>query len=142
MGMEPRYGIYPLLPLASERYEDIEPSGYYEQAPDAAAAKRNPEINLVVLTDYSTYSSATMLAVFTQDGKLGKIIGQPSSNSPSAYGDVLDFKLKNSGLTIGVSYKRFIRPDTKADQRMLQPDILVPLGEDALQSALAYLSSI
>jgi hypothetical protein len=38
-----------------------------------------------------------------------------------------------------ISFTRWTRPDTKADQKMLQPDVVVPVGGDALQVALNYL---
>ena len=40
-----------------------------------------------VLTSKNTYSSATVLAVTLSINNLGEIIGEPSSNSPSSYGD-------------------------------------------------------
>lgn len=40
-----------------------------------------------VLTSKNTYSSATVLAVTLSINDLGEIIGEPSSNSPSSYGD-------------------------------------------------------
>ncbi|HEX2938827.1 MAG TPA: S41 family peptidase [Ruminiclostridium sp.] len=107
--------------------------------PNLSMAKTNSHISLVVLTNEFTYSSATMLAVFAQDGKLGTVIGYPSANSPSCYGDVLSFQLKNSGTKGQVSFKRWLRPNANADQRMLHPDILVPIGGDALQTAIKFL---
>jgi hypothetical protein len=80
-----------------------------------------------------------MLAVFVQDGKLGTVMGQPSTNSPTCYGDILSLQLDNSHLPISVSYKKFIRPDTEANQHMLIPDIPVPLSDDPLLRALDYL---
>lgn len=94
-----------------------------------------------MLTNEFSFSSANMLAVWVQDGKLGTVIGYPSANSPSSYGDVLSFRLNNSGVEGQVSYKRWLRPDANADQRILHPDILVPIGGDALQTAVNYLDS-
>ena len=108
--------------------------------PDLSAAKANPKIMLAILTNENTFSSATMLGVWVQDGKLGTIIGQPSCNSPSAYGDVLQFQLTNSCLRCLISYKRWLRPDTKADPKTLQPDVTVPIDGDILQAALNYLN--
>lgn len=103
---------------------------------DAAA---NSDVELIVLSDEWTYSSANMLCVWVQDGKLGRIVGQGSSNSPSAYGDILPFQLPNTKFNGWVSFKRWTRPDTEADQKQLQPDVKVPYGEDSLQVALELL---
>lgn len=103
-------------------------------------AKRNPAIQLVVLTDAQTFSSATMMGVFVQDGKLGTVIGRASSNAPNSYGDVLSYTLPNSQFSGGVSYKQWQRPDTTADQKTLVPDVETALSEDTLETALSFLN--
>lgn len=98
---------------------------------------------IVILSSCSneiTYSSATMMAVFVQDGDLGTVIGTPSSNAPSSYGDILYYKLPASGIEVSISYKRWLRPDTDADQRILMPDIVTEYNEDILQRAIDYLN--
>lgn len=144
MGMAaPSYGGYlRVSPLAQAAYpdnlgaltEDV------SDAPNPATAKQNPAVRLAVLTDEYTFSSATMLGVFVQDGKLGTLVGRPSANAPSSYGDVLSMTLPNSKFQGGVSYKQFQRPDAKADQKTLVPDVQTGLGEDILQAALDYLN--
>jgi hypothetical protein len=100
-------------------------------------AKPNNKIQLYVITNENTFSSATMLAVWVQDGHLGKIVGSPSANSPSSYGDVINFQLNNSKLYGIVSHKQWIRPDVnKINQKELVPDIPVPDSGDALATAL------
>ena len=137
IGMQaPNYGVYSReSPLAVAQNGTVG----LNTEPDLSTAHTNSRISLAVLTNEFTYSSATMLAVFAQDGKLGTVIGYPSANSPSSYGDVLSFQLKNSGLKGQVSYKRWLRPNASADQRMLRPDVLVPIGGDALQTAINFL---
>lgn len=100
--------------------------------------KANENINLVVLSDRYTFSSATMMCVFVRDGKLGTIIGEASSNMPSAYGDILYFSLPNSHLYGTISHKQFIRPDEENTERMLVPDIQTS-SEDAYNMAVEYL---
>lgn len=100
--------------------------------------KANANVNLVVLCDRYTFSSATMMCVFTRDGKLGTIIGEPSSNMPSAYGDILYFSLPNSHLFGTVSHKQFIRPEEENKERMLVPDIQTT-PEEAYDAAVKYL---
>jgi len=103
--------------------------------------KQNEEIDLVVLCDRYTFSSATMMCVYVRDGKLGTIIGEPSSNMPNAYGDILYFVLPNSHLYGTVSHKQFIRPDETNNERMLVPEIQTT-SEDAYDAAVKYLKSI
>ena len=109
--------------------------------PDRTTARKNENINLVVLTNVNTYSSATMLAVFVKDGGLGTVIGTPSSNAPSSYGDILYYTLPKSRIEVSISYKRFLRPDAEADPRIVMPDICAEYGEDILARAVEYLNS-
>jgi len=143
MGMlPPNYGWYARL---SETSRKAHPDYYGQTEEDYIIKERdlnatqNPDIQLLVLSDEWTFSSANMLCVWVQDGKLGQIIGQGSSNCPSSYGDILGFGLPNSGLKGQISFKRFLRPDANADQKQLQPDIPLPYGEDALAYALELL---
>ncbi len=142
MGMRPpQFGLYVCHSALSKkvrRYFTFEKITYRE--PNLSAAKRNDDIQLVVLTDRTTFSSATMLGVWVQDGKLGTIVGQPSANAPTSYGDMLRIQLPLSNVTLPISYKKFLRPDADADPDTLHPDILTGFDEDALEVALKYLS--
>jgi hypothetical protein len=100
-------------------------------------ARRNPNVDLVVLCDRFTYSSATMLCVYVRDGGLGTLIGEASSNMPNHYGDITFVALENSHLYGSVSHKRFLRPSGETESRMVVPDIETSSG-DAYQAALAY----
>lgn len=79
--------------------------------------------NLYVLTDTWTYSSAMDFAMLIADNDLGIIIGQPSGNLPDGYGDCLSFQMPNSGLAIGVSYKKWYRVDQTRAGEPLMPDV-------------------
>ena len=103
--------------------------------------KGNEEINLVVLSDRGTFSSANMLCVWVRDGKLGTLIGEASMNAPSNYGDIFTFTLKNSKLGMAVSHKRYIRPDETNKENMLIPDIETSAA-DAYAEAVEYLNAI
>jgi len=107
-------------------------------SPSTAAASNPNDVFVSVLTDRFTYSSATMMAVWVQDGGFGNIIGGISSNAPSAFGDMLSFELPYSEIGVRVSHARFLRPDASADQSTLMPDILVD-PTDALDVALEFL---
>jgi C-terminal processing protease CtpA/Prc len=82
---------------------------------------------LFVLTGPQTFSSANWFAVVVHDNKLGTIVGEPTGNAPSSYGDVLTFTLPNSGLGYTLSFKRWVRPDPTLDPApCLLPDVSVP----------------
>ena len=88
--------------------------------------------SVYVLTSPFTFSSATNFSVLLQDNRLAKVIGEPSGNSPSAYGDVISFQLPNSKLGFQTTYKYFHRPDKTKDAEDEQiPDYFVP-EEEAL----------
>ena len=63
--------------------------GIIETKGSTLMAKANEDVQLIVLSDHITFSSATMLCVWVRDGKLGKIVGEPSTNKPNSYGDIL-----------------------------------------------------
>ncbi len=90
LGMSaPEYGLtIRLSPLASKLRGWAGTSGIEQNAINANVV-RNNKIYLVVLTNEYTFSDATMLGVYVQDGKLGTIIGRPSINAPCSYSDVV-----------------------------------------------------
>jgi len=127
-------------PLAQERHGFLRKDGYvtFKRSNDST---KNNDIKLYVLTNEKTFSSAQMLAVWVRDGKLGTIVGQPSSNMPSSFGDILNFQLDNSKLQGIISFKKWVRPDKSKDsERVLQPDILVDYSEDPLKKVLDIVS--
>ena len=137
MGMQPgEYGgVVRFSGPASQQDGYLRRSGFWSHARKNSAV-RNDKIRLYVLTDAGTYSSATMLGVWVQDGRLGKVVGSPSANAPSSYGDILMFQLKNSKIYGSVSHKQWLRPDASQNQTELVPDVQVPEGQDALDVAL------
>lgn len=142
VGMEPpSYGM--LIRCSDEAAAQkgyLRRSGSWNISP-SAKAKQNENVLLAVLCDRYTYSSATMLCVYVRDGKLGTLIGEPSSNLPSMYGDITYVALENSHLYVSVSHKRFLRPSGETEERMLMPDIDTT-SADAYQAALDYLNGL
>lgn len=137
----PNYGVYVRYSELAHKQRRVPIKGFEQYEPDKSTAKRNENIELVVLTNEKTFSSATMMGTYVKDGNLGTVIGVPSSNSPSSYGDILSYKMPNSKIDVSISYKRFLRPDTETDQRILQPDIITQYNTDILQVAIDYLST-
>ncbi len=140
MGMKaPTYGaLVRYSPAAKEQLGYLRSGGTFSMKPNPAA-RQNENVNLVVLCDQYTYSSATMLCVYVRDGKLGTLIGEASSNMPNHYGDITFVALENSHLFASVSHTRFLRPSGDTESRMVVPDIETS-AKDAYQAALDFLA--
>ncbi len=140
MGMKaPSYGmLVRYSPEAKEQRGYLRSSGSITIKP-SQNARQNEKVNLVVLCDRYTYSSATMLCVYVRDGGLGTLIGEASSNMPGMYGDITYVALENSHLFASVSHKRFLRPSGETEERMLVPDVETAAA-DAYQAALDFLN--
>lgn len=140
MGMEaPTYGsLLRYSPQAKEQMGYFRSSGTFTWKPNPVA-RQNKKVNLAVLCDRFTYSSATMLCVYVRDGKLGTLIGEASSNMPNHYGNITYVALENSRLYASVSHTRFLRPSGETEERMVVPDIETS-SQDAYQAALDFLA--
>lgn len=79
--------------------------------------------SLYLLTSAGTFSSAMMFAEYVKDNKLGTIIGEAPGNNPNGYGEVVFFKLPESGLFMQISTKRFYRADRECTDELVYPDI-------------------
>ena len=99
---------------------------------------------LYVLTSAKTFSSANWFAVIVKDNKLGTVIGEPTGNAPTSYGDILMFQMPNTGFRFSCSYKKWIRPDTSNDpEDGLYPDIFVYTTiEDIIQNIDAQIEKL
>lgn len=129
-------GVVRYSELAHSMYPDLKKEGYNVFPRDNSASK-NEDINLFVITNEKTFSSAQWLATLVKDGNLGTIVGKPSSNKPSSFGDALIFTLNNSGIYAQVSYKKWLRPDeTKDSEPILEPDIYVEDWENPIDRIL------
>ena len=120
-------------------YEGYRDRGISKSYGDIYAAKQNEAVQLIVLSDRHTFSAATMLCTYVRDGKLGKIVGEPSFNQPNAYGDFINVTLEHSKIEMYVSHKQLIRPDEANTDNMLIPDVEV-YAEDAYEKSVEMLS--
>jgi C-terminal processing protease CtpA/Prc len=90
---------------------------------------------LFVLTGPATFSSGNWFAVVVQDNGFGQIVGEPTGNAPSSYGDILAFTLPQSGSAYTLSFKRWVRPDPARDPApCLEPDVFVPRTAASIRS--------
>ena len=82
--------------------------------------------DVYVLTDAGTFSSANWIAVMFRDNGLGRIVGAPTGNAPSSFGDILSFDLED-GARLTISFTQWVRPDPSRDPaETLKPDVEVP----------------
>lgn len=95
--------------------------------------------NVYVLTSTVSFSSAMDFAMLISDNNLGMIVGEPSGNKPTSYGDIATFKLKNSGLVMSVSTKKWYRVDETITDELIEPDIKCN-SEQAFQVLVDYLN--
>lgn len=78
------------------------------------------------ITSEWTFSAAVMLATIVKDNQLFKVVGEPISEKPSHFGEVIFLRLPNTELVCGMSSKLFHRPDkSKANEETLYPDVLI-----------------
>lgn len=88
-----------------------------------------------ILTSTKTYSSANWLAVICQDNGIAEVVGDRTGNAPTSYGDVLFFRLPESGWVFTLSHKKFIRPDPENDPAdSLLPDKEIPFTRADIQA--------
>jgi C-terminal processing protease CtpA/Prc len=90
---------------------------------------------LFVLVGPSTFSSGNWFATVMQDNELAKVVGEPTGNAPSSFGDLLSFTLAESGTSFTSSFKRWVRPDPTRDPAdALVPDVAVPRTRETVKS--------
>lgn len=88
-----------------------------------------------ILQGNRTYSSAGMFVTTAHDNGVGTVIGEHSTYRPSNYGDILSWKLPNTGTRGYMSHKIFHRPDISRDSDTdLTPDILINVSTEDLRS--------
>lgn len=87
--------------------------------------------SVYVLTDRNSFSSAMLFPLMIQDNHLGKVIGESPANSVNSYGDIASFYLKESGLFIQISTKKWERYDTQNQNPgdYVIPDFLCDSGD-------------
>lgn len=137
-GVYERFSQY-TAQMYKEAFGVNKPTSGHQKWKNGIKNQQNPDINLVVLTDRYTFSSAMDFATCVSDAHLGILVGEPSSNSPSSYGDNYYFSLKNSGLSGSISHKYFMRNDTsKNNELLLKMDISTD-PKFAMEEAKKYL---
>lgn len=125
----------PRIAAAKKSWEDDghKDELYQKPAPVIPANYVQPkqfEGQVVFVMGKRTFSSAGILLTMARDNHIGPIIGTTSIFSPSHYGEVLPYKLPNTGVLGSISSSYFVRPDvTKTDEKLLEPDVKVDLDD-------------
>ena len=112
---------------------------YVTMSPSTDSSNPN-NVFVSVLTDAASFSASMWMATWAQDGGFGNVIGSPSGNAPTSFGNVLTHTLPYSGIRLSVSGAQWFRPDENADPLVLMPDIPVD-PSDALNVALEFLQN-
>ena len=73
----------------------------------------------------NTFSSANYLLTLIKDNALFPIIGTPTSQRPTCFGDVLCVELPYTQTKGYISHSYFVRPDERDQETSLLPDSLV-----------------
>lgn len=87
---------------------------------------------VIFVQSEKTYSSAGILMTLARDNHIGTIVGSNSSFSPSHYGEILPYRLPNTGVIGTISCKFFARPDAEhLNDKTLVPDVAIDLTDKA-----------
>jgi C-terminal processing protease CtpA/Prc len=103
-----------------------------QRLPPAAPEPAAPvELHLVV--DGGTFSSAALFAILVRDNHLGMLVGEPTGNPPSFNASEIHLDIPHLSYFLNLSTARLIRPDVNAGPaETILPDVLAPLTADAL----------
>ncbi len=114
--------LFPALGKESEleKWLKMTPSFYAEHRSGLYKNYYRPA-EIIIITSAWTYSSAyTLMSMFYKMG--AKVVGVPSGQAGTCYGDTLSFQLKNTGISGYVSHKLFITfPENPELGRLLPP---------------------
>lgn len=134
----------PRVGIAKQRWEE---AGHTDELYPMPAGKVSPNFvqpevyqgMVIFVQGEKTYSSAGILMTLARDNHIGIIVGEKSTYTPSHYGEVIPFRLPNTGVVGTVCSKFFARPDKEhVDDTCLIPDVMIDLKDNdaAWQSIL------
>ncbi len=106
---------------------------YEMPSPKIPADYQQPAVyegNVIFVMGPKSYSSAGILLTVARDNHIGTIVGTTSTFSPSHYGEVLPYRLPNTGVLGSISCKFFARPDAATvDDTCMEPDCVINLDD-------------
>jgi len=118
--------------LPIDRYKCIDSKERFgplllDLSPKDAKNKRYNELTFegefFLLVDKYSFSSARNISELIKDNKLGTLIGESLSNSTDCCGNLVRFRLPNSGFSLNVSHTKYNRPDENCEEVFVLPDI-------------------
>jgi hypothetical protein len=96
--------------------------------------KKRPNIDqaghLFVLIDRGTFSSAVDNATRIRQETHAVLIGEPAGGNVNGYGEVRDFRLRNSGLTVRYSTQYFNLAPGEGEAALVPDQLILPLAAD------------
>lgn len=96
--------------------------------------------NVYVLTNHTTFSSASSLASLLKEYDAAKIVGEETGGMSVSYGNIVHRKLPMSGITLAVSFARMhLMGSDENDIHGVVPDFPVR-SDDALDKALELIA--
>ena len=102
-----------------------------ENLPFLPKIKKRFEGKVIFIQGQNTFSSANYLLTTIKDNNLFPIIGTPTSQKPTCFGDVLPVELPFTGTKGYISHSYFERPDVSRNELdCLYPDFHIPMSMD------------
>jgi len=99
--------------------------------------KKQFQGEVYLLTDHDTFSAGSLFADMFRTYDMGTIVGSPSGNLTAFYADPLfNVKLPHSGLRFRISSSYNVGASQQRGVQLVEPDVRIAFGEDALQRAL------
>lgn len=123
---------YKTMEQVRKDWQLVGPNRYFKSlSPNQPDSLKHPELfttaKFYLLTSGRTYSSAHMTALSVKCGKLGTIIGQPTGERLDLTGEIIEFKLPNTKITIVVPTALYTSACGNGKQVGVQPDYNIPL---------------
>jgi hypothetical protein len=82
--------------------------------------------NAFILIGNQTFSAGNWITVIFYDNDLDTVIGEPTGNALSSFGDIVPLQLPNTKFILCASYKYFTRPGPSNNpQDSLYPYVLI-----------------
>ena len=101
--------------------------------PPTSTPEATAPVELHLLIDGGTFSSASLFAILVRDNHLGMLIGEPTGNPPSFNASEIHLDIPHLSYFLNVSTARLTRPDVNAGPvETILPDVFIPMTADAL----------
>lgn len=101
------------------------------------ASEPAPPVDIYLLVDGDTFSSAALFAILVRDYRLGMLIGEPTGNPPSFNASELPLEIPHLPYYLNLSTARLLRPDLDAGPAdTILPDVFLPMTAEALATGI------